>query len=88
MVAHFAYLLFPIEIYQVDGELHEEAVYRFAGHYPKPAARLQVIVLEQPRTPLGAGIGNFGRIRQHGIASLVADQDFQAPLIIRNAAIT
>ena len=79
-MADLAHLLVPVQVHKVDGKLHEEAMYGFAGDNPQALAGVQTIVLEQSRTALFAGVGEFGRVGQNGFAGLVADDDFQAPL--------
>ena len=66
-----------VEVQHIDGEFHEEAVHGFAGRDPQPVARFEAFVLQQSSTALGTGIGDFGRIGQHDVASNIADVDFQ-----------
>jgi hypothetical protein len=82
-VTNLAHLLVPIQVDQVDGKLHKEAVHGFAGDNPQAVAGVQTMVLEQSRAALFAGIGELGRIGQNSVAGLVANDDFQAPYIAR-----
>jgi hypothetical protein len=83
-MADLADFLIPIQVDQVDGEPHEEAVHRFTGDDPQALAGVQTIVFEQSCTALFAGVGEFGRIGQNGVASLVTHDDFHELLIARN----
>jgi hypothetical protein len=75
-----AHLPIPIQVNQIDGELHEEAVHGFARDNPEALAWVQTVVLEQSCAPLFAGIGDVSRVCQDGVAGLVANDYFQAPL--------
>ena len=72
-----AHLMFAIDVHQVDGELHEEGVDRFARHDPQSRAGIEMRVLEESGAALLAGVGEIDRVAQHCAAGLIAHQDFQ-----------
>ena len=78
--AHF----FPlVEVYQIDGKLHEERVDRLARADPQPFTRFQPLMLEQSRAPLSAGIRHIRGGGQHRVAGLIANADFQIGRVAR-----
>lgn len=57
--ADLAYPLFPIQIHDIDRELHAEAMHRLTGHDPQSCARLQAAMLQEARPPFRARVGHF-----------------------------
>ena len=65
------HLALLIQVDQVDRELHEERVDRFAGHNPQSRAGLQAGMLQQSDPAFLTGVGNFNGFTQRGVASQI-----------------
>ena len=76
--AYFLHFVLAVQIKDVDGKFHAEAVNRLAGNNPQAVARLEACVFQQAGAALGAGVGDFGGVSQHRVPGDVADVDFQA----------
>jgi D-arabinose 5-phosphate isomerase GutQ len=83
-VADLLHLFVLVHVNQIDGELHEEAVHRLAGHNPQAFALAQAFVLQKTGAALLAGVGQVGVAGQSSVTRLVANNDFQAFFIARN----
>ena len=76
-LARLADLLFLVDINQIDGELHEEGMDRFARLDPQPFPGRKTGMLEQAGTPFLTRVRNIHSLAENGIAGQVAHGYFQ-----------
>jgi hypothetical protein len=53
---------------------------RFAGRDPKPRSRVEVLVLQQARSPRRAALSDINGIADRGIARYIPHSEFQVPM--------
>ena len=80
LLPSLAHLLFPVQVHDIDGKLHPEAVDGLARGDPQARSRIELAMFQQTRPPLRAGIGHLGRLRQYGSAVAIPHLDLQDDL--------
>jgi hypothetical protein len=81
----FFHSLVPVQINQVDRELHAEGMNRFAGNDPQSFSGGEHLATQQTLSTLGAVIGHVYTMRKFSLPSQI--RDAQAHLQLRRTTL-